>query len=174
MPVCSTTHLYHYMLGGETHLDSILAGGLQPASAFPESERWKQTESLYRNLYAALMEPVLKRPFTNSGVFLSPVDFRAIPGHKMARLGRIAVPVGAIEPAEAAISWVQDEQRVVLPFSPQALQEAAAIWPAEMVEAWFGKNPNMLFFYVPQVATFQTGGIPVRPEWVESAPVTPS
>lgn len=164
--VCRTDVVYHYLLSGDDVLPSILERGLLPASAFPESERWRRTESFYRWLYAQWAEPLLG-PFRNSGVYFTPIDFRQLPGSRLFSRTRIAVPVSAI-PAECAVlTYELDGRRTVLPLTPAALEGAAQIWTEERVRAWYGRNPNMNFYYVPQVATFPEHGIPVQPEWVE-------
>jgi hypothetical protein len=167
MVVCSTTHLYHYLLHGDGLLESILEQGLRPLSAMPENPRWQQQSDFFRGIYSLLAEPVLKRPFTNSGIFLTPIDFRRLPGSSLERRTRIAVPVGAIPPDHAVLSYELDGNRVVLPLTPDKLAAVAQLWPAAMVTEWFGRNPNMNFFYVPQVAAVPEGGIAVQPAWVE-------
>ena len=82
--VCSTTHLFHYMFNpNQDSLDSFMQNGIRPLSDFPESERWKQLEEhmpgFYKDLYKMMAEPVLKKPYTNSGIFVTPIDFRLLP-----------------------------------------------------------------------------------------------
>ena len=171
MQVCSTDHLYHYLINGEAVLSAILANGLLPLSAFPEGQRWRDLEAMrpgfYREIYALFAEPIVRRPYSNSGVFLTPIDFRLLPDLILARVTRIALPLVAIEHESAALTYVRDEERVTLPLSPESLAETARLWPAEAVRDWFARDRSKVFFYVPQVAAYQDGGIPVRPEWVE-------
>lgn len=170
MGICSSQHLYHYLMGEGDALASILAQGLLPLSAMPENERWRQSEPFYRGLYAQMAEPVLGKPFTNSGVFLTPIDFRCIPDSPMARLGRIALPVSRLELTESLLTYELDGHRLVERCTPEGLERTAALWSTEMVQSWFGRNPQMLFFHVPQVAIFPERAIPVEPAWVEGGP----
>ena len=41
------------------------------------------------------------------------------------------------------------------------------LWLAALVRSWSGRDQRKLFFYVPRVAVYRGGGIPVRPGWVE-------
>jgi len=59
---------------------------------------------------------------------------------------------------------------VVFPLTKENLEQTAELWTPEMVREWFAKNPRMMFYYVPQVACYQEGGIPVDPAWVEPPP----
>jgi hypothetical protein len=156
--VVSTTHLFHYALAGADTLEDIVRDGLRPLSDFPESERWRQFEAeapgFFERLYELIGRPVLRAPYANSGIFLTPVDFRALPGTLLHDRPRIAVPVERIEPAQAVLTW-QLEERIVRPFGAPALAEAAALWDADLVREWFGRDRTRLFFHVPQVATYQ-------------------
>lgn len=171
MMVCCTDRLFHYLLGGDGALESILERGLLPLSSFPESERWRQIERVhpgfYKWIYETFAEPVIKKPYTNSGIFLTPIDFRRLPESSLARAARVVLPVSAIEPSSAGVTYELDGQRVVLPLSPDTLQETARLWPPDMVRNWFGRDRSKLFYHVPQVAAYQEGGIAVKPEWVE-------
>ena len=173
--VVSTDTLYHYFLNPDDALvSSILENGLRPLSDFPDSERWRELEAqmpgFYERLYQMIGQPVLGRPYHNSGVFLTPIDFRRMPDHFMARLDRIRVPLQRLDRSSSALTYVVDEQRLSLPLSQQTLREAAVIWTAQMVREWFARDRSKIFFYVPQVAAYQAGGIPVSPEEVERAP----
>ncbi len=167
--VCRVDTLYHYLMGGDESLPGILDKGLLPASAFPESERWQRFESFYRSLYAQWAEPLLG-PFRNSGVYFTPIDFRLLPGTYLHRRTRIAVPLSEIPPEQAVLTYELDGRRTVVPLTAEALEEAAALWTADLVRAWYARNPNMSFYYVPQVAVFPDGGIAVHTAWVERAP----
>jgi hypothetical protein len=65
------------------------------------------------------------------------------------------VPVGRIDRTAAVVTWELDAGRVSRPFGPAALEEAAALWDAELVTEWFGRDRTRLFFHAPQVATYQ-------------------
>lgn len=186
-PVCSTEKVYHYLLDPpaterdvEIVVDSLLKEGLvplsdqDPAGRVPEvAERLRLLEFIYDQI----ARPVLGRPYANSGVFLSPVDFRLMAGHDlpliqgrpMASLPRFAVPVAELDPDQAILTWVEGGEageRAVRRLGPAALAEAAEKWPASRVREWFGRDLTKMFFYVPQVMTYQ-GRVPLRPEWLE-------
>ncbi len=111
MSVVRSDYLYHYLLAGEGHLESIRQHGLLPLSDLPRSERRQQLAAFYQNLYTALAEPVLKRPYVNSGVFLTPIDFWAMPGASLASRTRVAVPLRALDPKTTLLTYELDEQR---------------------------------------------------------------
>lgn len=164
--VCREDLLYHYLLGGEDHLPSILENGLLPLSTFRDSERWQRFGPFYRSLYAQWAEPLLG-PFRNSGVYFTPIDFRRLPGSFLYNRTRIAVPVASILADRSILTYELEGRRTVVPLTPAALEQAAATWTADLVNAWFNRNPRMAFYYVPQVAVFPDGGIAVQPDWVE-------
>jgi hypothetical protein len=162
--VCSTDTLYHYLFNPDPDaISAILENGLHPLSDFPDSPRWKQIESVYPGffewLYEEFAEPVLKKPYTNSGIFLSPIDFRRMPDSFMHTKPRINVPLEHIDPQWAVLSYVIEEQRHSYALSPETLIMTAELWDEEMVAHWFGVDSNRLFFYVPQVVTYQPEGI---------------
>ena len=171
MKVCRNDHLFHYLLGGEENLPTILERGLLPLSAFPESKAWRRLEEtlpgFYQTIYEVIGKPVLKQPYTNSGVFLTPIDFRLMPAAPLSGNTRITIPLEAIDSGYSTLTYVLNDERAVLPLSAENLEQAAVLWPEHMVREWFGKNPHMIFFYVPQVAVYREGGIPVCPEWIE-------
>ena len=73
MRVCSTEYVYHALLNPEfDKVEAILKDGLRPLSDFPESDRWRQLEvympGFYKNLYESIAQPVLKKPYSNSGI----------------------------------------------------------------------------------------------------------
>ncbi len=171
MNVCSTDHLFHYLLNGEGALEAILERGLLPLSAIPGSARWRRIEQeqpgFYRAIYATFAQPALQRPYRHSVVFLTPIDFRRLPDLPLATVARIVLPLSVVPCRDAALTYELDGRRVVLPLTPSTLEETARLWPAALVRSWFGRDQRKLFFYVPQVAVYQDGGIPVRPGWVE-------
>ena len=114
-----------------------------------------------------IAQPVLKKPYINAGVFVSPIDFRLLPESIMFDKTRVRIPVARIDPAYACLTYVLDDERISLPFSPENLRRAAEIWTAEMVTEWFAKDRSKIFFYVPQLAVYQPGGIRVEPADIE-------
>lgn len=171
MPVCKNDVLYHYLLENNSNATSFIDKGLLPLSAFPESTAWKNLEKVlpgfYQQLYELIAEPIIKQPHINSGVFLTPIDFRLIPGSYLSDHTRIAIPREIIDPDCAVLTYVFDEERVSLPLSEENLKQAASLWPADKIKQWFAKNPNMIFFYVPQVVVYQDRGIPIKADWIQ-------
>ena len=167
MQVCTTTHLYHALLNtGDEIVASVLENGLRPLSYFPESKRWQQINSqmpmFFENLYKMIAEPVLKKPYENSGVFVSPIDFSLLPDSIMYGKTRIKIPVERINADYACLTYVIDDTRISLPLNEENLTEAARIWDAAKVMEWFGKDQSKVFFYVPQIAVYQPEGIEVE------------
>jgi len=158
--VCSSTYLFHYMFNpDQDSLDSFLQNGIRPLSDFPESERWKQLEEhmpgFYENLYKMMAEPVLQKPYPNSGIFITPIDFRLLPGTYLHDKPRFRIPIERIDPEMTVITYVLDDERIVLPFTIEYLENVARVWDAEKVMRWFAVDKSKVFFYVPQVAAYQ-------------------
>lgn len=169
---CHTNVLFHYFLGGhfEESLRSILAQGLRPLSDFPDSDRWRlidrQYPEIFEQLYQLFAAPVLGHSYSNSGIYLTPIDFRLVPSSNMARRQRLRIPVDRIKPSKACLTWELDGLRESLPFEQDSLRRAARIWSSDLVVSWFGRDPERLFYYVPQVVTYQ-GRIDVTEHDVE-------
>ena len=158
MGVVSTTHLFHYAVVPDADLGAIVEQGLRPLSDFPESDRWQEIErhapGLFEGLYRLVAEPVLGRPYERSGIFLTPIDFRSLPGTLLHDRARLRIPLDRLEQETAVLTWDVGE-RVSLPLSTASLGRAAAEWDADRVRSWFGRDPTRLFFHVPQVAAYQ-------------------
>jgi len=172
MRVCSTSQVYHALLNPEfDRLEAIVRDGLRPLSDFPESERWQQLErempGFYRNLYAMVAEPVISKPYSNSGIFVSPIDFQLLPDSFMYNRTRLSIPIARLDPAYCVLTYVLNEERVSLPLTPENLQRTTGIWEVEMVREWFARDQTRIFFYVPQIAVYQPGGIRVEREDIE-------
>jgi hypothetical protein len=164
--VCRTDRLYHCQFqANEEQIASMVQAGLQPLSAFPDSPRWREIQAVqpgfFERLYELIAAPVLAHPYPNSGVFLTPIDFRLLPGTYLHDKPRFAVPLERLDPAWTVVTYVLDDERVSLAPSAANLQAVAELWDEAMVRTWFGKDPTKVFFYVPQVAAYQPGGIPV-------------
>jgi hypothetical protein len=172
MAVVSTTHLFHYAVVPDADFDAILRDGLRPLSDFPDSERWRQIEEhapgFFERLYALVAEPVLRRPYERSGIFLTPIDFRLLPGTLLLDRARLRIPVERIDADAAVLTWERDDGRLSLPFDAGARERAQREWDADEVRSWFGRDHTKLFFHVPQVAAYQPR-IAVGPEDVEAA-----
>ena len=93
--------VYHYVLSDVADAPSIVAHGLLSLSAMPESRRRQAIEATlprcFRSLFGPFAEPILRRPYRTSGVFLTPIDFRRMPGAWPAKAGRFALPPGRPE-----------------------------------------------------------------------------
>lgn len=158
--VCSTTHVFHYTFNPDMDaLESFLAQGIRPLSDFPESERWKQLEKhmpdFYENLYRNIAEPVLKKPYPNSGIYVTPIDFRLMPGTFLYDKPRFEIPFSRLDPEWTVVTYVENDVRTALPFSLKAMEEIADAWDEARVRKWFGLDQTKVFFYVPQVAAYQ-------------------
>ncbi len=173
MQVCSTEYVYHALLNTDDSIvDFILSNGLRPLSDFPDSPRWKQINEampgFFENLYQMIGQEVLNRPYRNAGVFVSPIDFKLMPnGSPMAKYTRVRIPIERIKPDDAVLTYVLDDKRVNLPLNTKNLQHCAEIWTAEMVQEWFGRDQSKIFYYVPQIAVYQEGGIPIQASDIE-------
>lgn len=166
MRVCSTEYVYHNLLNPSDGLiESILQYGLRPLSDFPDSERWQQIESqmpgFFEQLYTDIAAPVVGKPYMNSGVFVSPIDFQLMPGSLLFNRTRVKIPVSRLDPAFSALTYVIDEQRVSLSLTTDHLATTADLWTGEMVSRWFAVDNSKIFYYVPQIMTYQPGGLSV-------------
>ena len=173
MRVCSTETVYHALLNPEfDKVEAIIQNGLRPLSDFPESDRWQQLEKqmpgFYQNLYASIAQPVLKKPYINSGIFVTPINFQRLPDSFMNNKTRIKIPLTELDPAYCVLTYVIDEERVSLELTAENLERTVDIWTAEMVTTWFAKDNTKIFYYVPQIAVYQPQGIVVRREQIES------
>jgi len=177
--ICSVDRAFHHLLDAEDadgELERILEEGLLPASMRPVTSHPDPDRRLefLKTIHELIAAPVLGRPYTNSGVFLTPIDFRHPagreiawrPGLPAARLPRVVVPVADLDPALSVVTWVEEGLRVTMRLGAAALREAAEKWPAPRVAEWFGHDRTKMFFYVPQIACYQ-GRIPVKRAWFE-------
>jgi len=148
--VCSADVLYHYLCDDSSRLiASILKTGLRPLSDFPESERRRQIErhlpGIFETLYHEFAEPTIDKPYVNSGVFLTPIDFRQIPDSIMARKPRFRIPLGRLDPAWSAVTYEHDGRRVSRPLSSDVLRDVSALAPRshrDLVRR--GRQPSVL------------------------------
>lgn len=172
--VLAIDRLFHYVLQPHDGLvDEIVRNGLRPLSDLPTSDRWvalqRHRPGFFEDLYDAWARPVLGRPYPGrSGIFLTPIDFRRLPGIWLADRPRVAVPLDLIDRSWSCLTYGGDCPRTTLPLSPETLEEAAAYWSADRVRRWFGRDSTKLFYDVPQVVTYQPHGVPVGPADVEN------
>jgi hypothetical protein len=172
MQVCSTHWVYHALLNAEFEkIEPILKNGLRPLSDFPDSDRWQQIEAhlpgFYKNLYDQIAWPILKRPYSNSGIFVTSIDFQKLPASLLYNRTRFRIPLTRLDPAYCVITYVLNEERVSLPLNPENLEKTAVIWDADRVQTWFAKDRTKMFYYVPQVAIYQPQGVPIEPADLE-------
>lgn len=170
-----TDRLFHYVLNPEIGIaPEIIRDGLRPLSDFPESERWQAVNrampGFFEDLYREWAEPVLGRPYPGrSGGFLTPIDFRLLPASPLADRTRIVVPLGRIDPSWSCLKYAGDLPRTSLRLNSETLTTAAHQWPAEAVLKWFGLDRTKMFLHVPQVVTYQPGGVGVAAADIEGA-----
>lgn len=167
MQVCSTSHLFHYFFTEDPdQAAAIVEQGIRPLSDFPDSPRWRQFEAempgFYEKLYDMMAQPILGMPYENSGVFVTPIDFRLVPGTYLHDKPRFRLPVDRFDPRRSVLTYVLDEQRTAVPLSSEHLALTAEIWNADLVRQWFARDTTKVFFYVPQVAAYQ-GRVEVEP-----------
>ena len=169
MTVIDTNNLYHYSFQAVSDgMQQIMTEGLRPLSDFPESQRWQEIESHMPGFYQMLYETmgglqIIGKPYTNSGIFLTPIDFRQLPDSVLYDKPRLRIPLSRIDTGNAFLMYVLNDQRISLPVTPETLQETARIWTAAMVTQWFAKDTSKIFFYVPQIAVYQ-GHITIEPD----------
>ena len=168
--VCTTDRLYHYLFNGEESIDAILAEGLLPLSALSNQPRWlslnQRFPDLFKSLYTLFAEPILKEPYRNSGIFLTPIDFRKMPDQPLSGFRRIVVPTTALDATMTTITYEWMAKRVVMAFSQTSLEQVRDLWTDDLVRSWFGRDRYRLFFSVPQVVSYQ-GNVPIQHSWVE-------
>ena len=169
MRVCSTEYVYHALMNPEfDKVETIIKGGLRPLSDFPDSDRWQQLEKqmpgFYKNLYASIAQSIVNKPYTNSGIFVTPIDFQNLPASMMNSKSRFKIPVARLDPEYCVVTYVIQEERVSLPLTSANLKKVAEIWTAAMVQTWFAKDLSKIFYYVPQIAVYQPQGITVMRE----------
>jgi hypothetical protein len=180
--VCATGFLFHYLFDVSQELHaSIIRLGLRPLSDFPESRRWHaiagELPGFFERLYHDWAAPVLGLPYRNSGVFLTPIDYRRLPDHFMGPKPRVRVPLGRIVPTHAVLTYEWRGRRIRLPVTREHLAATAERWTAERIRRWFGRDQTRLFYFVPQVVTYQPGGVSVEPggfEWPPRADASTS
>jgi hypothetical protein len=165
--VCSTTSVFHYFFDpSEDAIASVLRDGLRPLSDFPDSERWQQIEAampgFYENLYISIAQPIIQQAYSNSGVFLTPIDFYQMENTLLADKPRLRIPLSRLDAAWTCVTYVLQDERETVILSETALDDVAKIWTDDLVREWFGKDTSKLFFYVPQLAVYQAGGVRVE------------
>ncbi|MCB0119189.1 MAG: hypothetical protein KDD72_09180 [Anaerolineales bacterium] len=173
MQVCSPDFVYHTFLNpNDGQKESILKNGLRPLSDFPESERWKQIEThmpgFFEKLYDDVAKPIIQKPYANSGIFVSPIDFQLLPNSMMHNKARIRIPISRIDPEHAVLTYILNDERVRLPLTQENLTATAKLWDDVLVTEWFAKDESRMFLYVPQIATYQPQGIPIQEDDIET------
>lgn len=131
----------------------------------------EQLPNHFADLYAEMARAVLgwdEAP--TSGIFLTPLDFRAIPGHALAAVERLEIPLVSIVAECSVLTFAAEDGRVSKPLDAGTLSAAVAAWPASRIAEWFGRDPERLFWHVPQVVSYQTH-VPVSVEFWSSPTV---
>lgn len=174
MEVCRVDVAFHYLLrGDEQSADAMIAEGIVPLSCRPNSDTWKTIEreapGVFEEIYDELARPALGTDYTHSGIFLTPIDFRAMPDLPLATVPRFRIAVTRLEPETSALSFVLDERRHSLRLTADNLEWAASIWSGERVREWFGKRPDRMFWFVPQIACYPDAPLTVSREEFEPA-----
>lgn len=165
--VCSTTHVFHYLFNdGDEMAQSLLKVGLRPLSYFGETERWKQIQAhrpgMFKWIYEEFAKPVVqKESVDNSGIFVTPIDFYKLLNTFLHDKRRVAVPLERIDSEWTTVTYELNGERKSLPFTQKTMEAVADLWREDLVREWFGKDNSKVFFYVPQIATYQPNGIPV-------------
>ncbi|MCP5096879.1 MAG: hypothetical protein GY943_15115, partial [Chloroflexi bacterium] len=101
------------------------------------------------------------------GVFVSPIDFRLLPGTYLHDKTRFRIPISRIDPATACLTYEWEGKRSRLPLTAETLADAAALWTEERVRSWFAKDQSKVFYYVPQLMVYPVDGIPIESEDIE-------
>jgi hypothetical protein len=173
--VCSTDYVYQYFFqcNADT-LNRILDDGrLRPLSDFPESARWQGLEAekpgFYKNLYDMIGKPIINKPYKNSGVFMSAIDFDKLPDAYLHGKPRFKIPVSRLDPDWSVITYVWYDERIIADLHNDNLQRVANFWTEDNVRKWFGADPGKVFFHVPQVAAYQPEGVHVSIDDLEYA-----
>ncbi len=83
---------------------------------------------------------------------------------------RFRIPVARLDPTCCVITYELNNERVSLSLSLENLEKTANIWDAEMVQTWFAKDKTKMFYYVPQVAIYQSQGVPIEQDDLEEFP----
>lgn len=168
--VVRTDVLFHYGLRYDFDPVPVVHRGILPLSVVDPAAaraRLDGLRALYELFAASVLGPGDGR---HTGIFLTPIDFRAMRDDSPAiawiqGFGRFAIPLTAIAPGAAVLTWEGPFLRTALVLSAAALERAADTWSPELVRQWFGRDRFRMFFHVPQVVTFQDT-IPVSPaQW---------
>lgn len=163
--ICSSTHTYHYNVN-----DDILRRGLLPLSDMPDHPRFADQKRRFRPRYRELAWPLLQRPYVNSGVFFTSVDLYRLRGRLRLDRPRIAVPIERLDPDWSVLTYEYGGSRKYLSATRDNMNAAAELWTRTRVEKWLGADDAGWFHYVPQIITFQPGGVPVSGTDIEFPP----
>ena len=104
---------------------------------------------------------MIQKPYLNSGVFLTPIDLKLLPDSIMSNKCRLEIPIAKIDPEWAVITYVYNDKRISLTFSKNNLENSSKLWNKQLVERWFGVDRERLFYYVPQIVTYQPDGVKI-------------
>jgi len=163
--LCSTTHVYHYL--PSTGPDPIVRDGLLHLSDMPDHPNFGREQTRFERRYYDLAWPVLRRPYGTSGIFFTTVDLRRVNGRGQLACLRLAVPIGRLDHDWSVLTYEYDGVRHRFPLTAPHIEDAARLWTRDRIERWLGADDTGWFRYVPQVITFQPGGVRVEPTDVD-------
>jgi hypothetical protein len=166
--VVRTDVLFHYALRPDVDPTPVVQQGLLPLSAVaPDAARSRAEllRDLYQLFAAAVLGPGRDH---HTGIFLSPIDFYPVQHDGPAitwvkGCGRFQIPLRAITPTSAVLTWAGPFPRTSVALHLAALERAAQIWSPALICRWFGHDRTRMFLHVPQVVTYQDA-IPVSAE----------
>ncbi|HVX45791.1 MAG TPA: hypothetical protein VHC49_18010 [Mycobacteriales bacterium] len=163
------TFLYHYQADAVA-IAAILRDGLRPLSDMPQHPKYESEAARFESRYDELARPHLKRPYHgNSGVFFTTIDLRRMTGRKRLSSTRLRIPPDRLDAAWSVLTFELDGQRNWLPLSDSNLELMADLWTDDLAQCWLGADNTGWFRYVPQVVSFQPGGVQVRTSDIDRA-----
>jgi len=165
--LCSTTHVYHYLRSAP--VDTILHEGLRHLSDMPDHPTFDQETARFRSRYYDLAWPILRRPYLTGGIFFTTIDLRQVNGRGHSDSPRLAVPLERLDPDWTVLTYEYEGVRIRHPLATRHLKDAAELWTRDRIEQWLGVDDTGWFRYVPQVITFQLGGVRIDPADVDPA-----
>jgi len=99
-----------------------------------------------------------------SGIFVTPIDFRLLPGTFLQDKPRINIPIDRLDPEWTVLTYVLDEERVSLPYTPDTLKGTAKIWDEDLVRRWFADSAKCTLHLAPSTC-YANGFITMTPSY---------
>ncbi len=148
-----TDVLFHYALRPDFDPTPVVQQRLLPLSVVdPDAARERRDlRALYELFAATVLGPGGDR---HTGIFLTPIDFHPIrdDGSAIAWVkgfGRFRIPLRAITPASAVLTWAGPFRRTSVALHPAALERAAQIWSPDLIFRWFGRDRSRIVLSRP-------------------------